>query len=340
VDHPAETEIYVDERFKMGPPDPFRIHTVTEPRLPLSARNEKGQDLLPALKAVDNVYAPVPPGPYRGVCAPHDLVLDLGRVPDPKNVKLFLHGWIYPPPNSTNIAASQNPDVQVVPPTLYVGDGKGGWSEGDRSVGLPCGKRKTIVLDLSNRFRNGDYRVKLTTTMEIRWDAVFFTSGEAQAPLGQAELPLVEADLRERGYSTLYQEVPDGPQLFDYNLPLKKHQEPVWPNIRGAYTRLGDCARLLRKVDDRYAMIGPGDEIRLLFEARDLPPVPAGWQRDFILISDGWTKDTDKNTVTGETVEPLPFHGMKRYPYGSDERFPDIPAHRAWKREWNTRVKH
>ena len=55
-------------------------------------------------------------------------------------------------------------------------------------------------------------------------------------------------------------------------------------------------------------------------------------------MSDGWTKDSDKNTVTGETVAPLPFHGMKRYPYGADERFPDTPRLRAWKKEWNTRV--
>jgi hypothetical protein len=339
VDHPEDTEIYVDERFKMGPPDPFRIHTVARPRLPVSAADGAGRNLLPALKEVDNVFTPVPPGKHRGVCAPHDLVLDLGSVPDPSNVKLFLHGWIYPPPNSTNIATSQDPSVPVIPPTLYVGDGAGGWSEGDRSVGLPCGKRKTIVLDLSNRFRGGDFRVKLTTTMEIRWDAAFFTSGERAAPVRQSLLPLVEADLRERGYSTLYYEVPDGPQLFNYNLPLPKHREPNWPNIAGAYTKLGDCAPLLQEVDDRYAIIGPGDEIRLLFDGGELPPLPPGWKRDFVVMSDGWTKDTDKNTVTGETVEPLPFHGMKRYPPGPDERFPDTPAHRRWMREWNTRIK-
>jgi hypothetical protein len=92
-------------------------------------------------------------------------------------------------------------------------------------------------------------------------------------------------------------------------------------------------------VDDQYAIIAPGDEIRMLFDARKLPPLPAGWKRDFVLMSDGWTKDSDPNTVTGETVAPLPFHGMKRYPYGPDERFPDTPALRKWKSEWNTRVK-
>jgi hypothetical protein len=132
--------------------------------------------------------------------------------------------------------------------------------------------------------------------------------------------------------------VPDGPDLFDYSRPLPP-DEPGWPDIAGAYTKLGDCAALLRNVDDQYAIVAPGDEIRMLFDARNLPALPAGWKRDFILLSDGWTKDSDPNTVTGEQVGPLPFHGMKRYPYGEEERFPDTPAHRRWKKEWNTRIR-
>ena len=154
-------------------------------RLPISARNERGEDLLPALRAVDNRYTPVPPGPLRGICAPHDLILDLGRVPDPKNVKLFLTGWLYPQPNSSNINASQNPEIAMIPPTLSFGDGKGGWTREDRSIGLPCGKKKTIVLDLSGRFTPGDYRVKLTTTEA----ATGMTAAGSGAPMVSAATP-------------------------------------------------------------------------------------------------------------------------------------------------------
>jgi hypothetical protein len=337
VDHPAETEVYPDERLKFGPPDPYRVYTVRRPRLPVSARDGEGHDLLPALQAVDNTYTPVPEGPFRGVRAPHDLVLDLGPVKDPQHVRLFLNGWIFPAANSTNIAVSQDPAIRVIPPTLYVGDGKGGWVEADRTVGLPAGKRKTIVLDLSGKLQGGDHRVKLTTTCEIRWDAAFFTSGEVEAPVMQTEAPLVEADLRERGYGPVYQEVPEGPYLYDYQRPLR--QNPAWAEMAGAYTRLGDCAELLRGVDDRYAIVGPGDELRLTFSGHSLPPLRPGWKRDFVVRSDGWTKDSDPNTVTGETVAPLPFHGMKRYPYGPDEHFPNTAAQRAWMKEWNTRMK-
>ena len=47
-----------------------------------------------------------------------------------------------------------------------------------------------------------------------------------------------------------------------------------------------------------------------------------------------------QNTWSSQTVEPLPFHGMSAYPYGADEKFPDTPEHRAWRREWNTRAAH
>jgi cytochrome c-type biogenesis protein CcmH/NrfG len=339
VDHPGDVDIYVDERFKFGPPDPFRIYTARHRRLPRSARDETGADLLPALQTVDARYTPVPEGPYQGIRAPHDLILDLGDVPDPANVKLFLNGWIFPSATSSNVGSAQNPDVKIIPPTLYVGDGRGGWTGADATIGLPCGKRKTIVLDLSGKLVGRDHRVKLTTTMEIRWDAAFFTSGEATAPLRQSAVPLAGADLRERGYSTRYHAVPDGPFLYDYNLPIRPNWAPDWGLIPGAYTRLGDCAELLQQVDDRYAIIGPGDEVRLSFDGRTVPEPPRGWKRDFIVLSDGWTKDSDKNTVAGEQVEPLPFHGMKRYPYGTEERFPNTPAHHAWQRDWNTRLK-
>ena len=29
---------------------------------------------------------------------------------------------------------------------------------------------------------------------------------------------------------------------------------------------------------------------------------------------------------------------MSGYPYGPDESFPDTERHRAWRREWNTRL--
>ena len=66
-----------------------------------------------------------------------------------------------------------------------------------------------------------------------------------------------------------------------------------------------------------------------------MPPLPAGWKRDFLLLVDGWAKDRDANTAYSQTVEPLPFHAMSVYPYPAGERYPQANA--AGLRTWNTR---
>ena len=39
------------------------------------------------------------------------------------------------------------------------------------------------------------------------------------------------------------------------------------------------------------------------------------------------------------TVAELPFHGMKRYPYTTRDRFPDDPATLAYRLDWNNRME-
>ncbi|MFQ5414284.1 MAG: hypothetical protein ACE5E6_07470, partial [Phycisphaerae bacterium] len=78
--------------------------------------------------------------------------------------------------------------------------------------------------------------------------------------------------------------------------------------------------------------------VTLTFNADAPPTLPAGWQRDFVIHTDGWLKDGDLNSATGKTVAPLPFHGMSAYPYPDDETYPDTPAYRAYRRKYNTRT--
>ena len=91
-------------------------------------------------------------------------------------------------------------------------------------------------------------------------------------------------------------------------------------------------------MDDRSVILGPGDEIAMTFDASELPPPPAGWQRALFLESHGWDKDADRNTGAGLSVDPLPFRAMSSYPYGPDETFPDSPQHRDYLERWLTRV--
>ena len=47
--------------------------------------------------------------------------------------------------------------------------------------------------------------------------------------------------------------------------------------------------------------------------------------------------DRDANTAHGQTVEPLPFHGMSTYPYGVNEKFPNDATHNSYREEYNIR---
>ena len=85
---------------------------------------------------------------------------------------------------------------------------------------------------------------------------------------------------------------------------------------------------LLTAADDRYVVMKGGDAVRLEFDASALPPLPRGLGARLALVSDGWDKDADKNTVAGQTVEPLPFHGMDDARYG-EVAFPGRAAHRG-----------
>jgi hypothetical protein len=89
----------------------------------------------------------------------------------------------------------------------------------------------------------------------------------------------------------------------------------MWNPTPGLYTRYGDVRALLSSPDDRFVIMGSGDELQLRFDAAALLPLAAGWTCDFLLRVDGWSKDGDANTAHSGTVEPLPFHAMTGYPY-------------------------
>jgi len=94
---------------------------------------------------------------------------------------------------------------------------------------------------------------------------------------------------------------------------------------------------LLLASDSKYVIMNAGDEMTIEFAVQDAPDLPAGWTRDFLFYNDGWLKDGDLNTATGQTVKPLPFQGMIRYPYGPGETYPQDAGHQQYLREYNTR---
>lgn len=339
VDHPVGTDIFVDEQYIPPPFAEFKVYGVADKRYLKSAVNHRGEDVSDALKAFDYRYAVEhAPGPYQGIVQTHAIVLDLGSAPNDAPVMLFLSGWIFPTDTSINVALSQHPTINPSFPSVAVKDEMGEWKTVIDMIGIPAGKNKTINVDLTGKFLSRDRRVRIETDMQIYWDMAFFTVGEQSVPMVMTTLTPDSADLHYRGFSEMYRPNPHAPHLFDYQ---KVTTEAQWRDLAGYYTRYGDVNALLQEVDDMYVILNAGDEITVEFEAARLPTLKAGWVRDFILYSDGWDKDGDINTLTSQTVEPLPFHGMSAYPYPETESYPDSEAHQRYRREYNTRrVEH
>ena len=339
VDHPANTDIFVNEQYIPPPFAEFKVYGVKEKQHPKSAVNHRGEDVSDALKTFDYHYAVEhAPGPYQGVVEPHAIVLDLSDAPNDAPVTLFLSGWIFPTDTSINVALFQNPRINPSFPSVAVKDKTGEWKTVIDMIGLPAGKNKTITVDLTGKFLSDDRHVRIETDMQIYWDAAFFTVGAQDVPIEMTTLNPDSADLHYRGFSEMYRPNPHAPHLFAYQ---KVTTDAQWRDLAGYYTRYGDVKPLLQEVDDMYVILNAGDEITVEFDASRLPELKPGWVRDFILYSDGWDKDGDINTLTSQTVEPLPFHGMSAYPYPDTEHYPNDAAHRRYRLEYNTRrVEH
>jgi tetratricopeptide (TPR) repeat protein len=336
VDHPKGTQIVPNEKM-VPPPFPEKtLFTISHPFTP-RATDERGRDRTQEIAREDGTFlAGFAPTRYQGIVEPHDLILRMLEARPGKRVMLYLTGWIFYADTSINVSLSQGARPEKPSdPTLEVPDGHGGWRIAMPSMGYPAGKTKTVPVDLTGLLDPADPRVRIRTNLAIAWDRICYTVGEEPAPIRRARLPLSAARLFVRGFSRMTRDFPDGPQVFVHD---DVDTSPRWADMAGLYTRLGDVRELLRSADDRYVVMKGGDAVRLEFDGSALPPAPAGWVRDWIVTLDGWDKDADKNTVTAQTVEPLPFHGMDDTRYGDpSQRYPEDAAHRRFREEYLTR---
>ena len=322
-DHPAGTEVFVDERFAVPPP---RLGAVaTAPVQPFArVRDDRGHDVLDLVRARDDRHLDFAGrGRYQGVTREHSIELELpDGAPRAGPLWLVAQGWIHPTDSSINVALGQGNHVPPTGLSLQVADAAGRFRTARAGLGFPAGKDKTILIDLAGVFpRAGPRRVRLVTNLEIFWDRLGWAVGRPDVTLTPRRLELKTADLRFRGYSVTEQKDPATPERPRY---VVEGVAARWRDLEGYHTRFGDVIELLRHVDDRYVIMNAGDELRLAFP--EAPAPPPGFVRDFVLVGDGWEKDGDYNTVASRTVLPLPTHRSPAYVQGTG-RLEDDPVY-------------
>jgi Tfp pilus assembly protein PilF len=338
VDHPADEEVFVDERFAREAPS-LAVHAVKNHRPAAHAWDQAGRDVTDVVSARDGRYlSTFARGPYQGIAEDHFVEIDLGRDAGPGQW-LIANGWIYPTDSSINVAIGQA-GIQPHGLSLEAQDASGRWNVVAPDLGFPAGKSKTILIDLGQVTHAGiahARRVRLRTNLEIYWDSLSVGDEATDDSIHTTRVPAAKAELRYRGFSKTDFSRRDRPEIPHYGELANVGQR--WRDLVGYYTRYGDVAELLASVDDRYVIMNAGDELRLSFREPGPPSRPLAATeaiaRDYVLVGDGWVKDGDFNTTFSKTVEPLPRHGHPNYE--ADRPAQDIeqdPVYRAHPADW------
>ena len=333
VDHPADIEVVLNEKFKSPPYPEFRLFGVKRKFYPVSAHDQSGTDVLAKVLKRDLDY-PDFKRTQTAVAELHSIELDFGKVAPSNRAALILNGWLDWPDGSSFMAAAQE-HKDLIFPYLQVKDATGKWKTVVEDMGMPSGRQKSMAVDLTGKFLSDSREVRIVTNLCLYWDEIYLVEDATAPPVKLTTIPIQSADLHFRGFSrTVVPANRKESETFDYNAVSAT---TMWNPTPGKYTRYGGVKALLEDTDDRMAIIGSGDEIQMRFNGVALRPLAAGWKRDFILLVDGWAKDADANTAFSQTVLPLPFHAMKSYPYPAGQSYPHDPIHDEYQKQYNTR---
>jgi hypothetical protein len=329
VDHPSDVNVhstmveqYLDPNY-MG-----QIYTVSKDLLsPVLAVNEKGQNVLPQISKVDNVFTPG----INGLNSPswnsiqwNTLTLNLGDLSKAEQIKLVVNAavdWGSPDDYSAWLGQFFDPSVpdgaQVTPPPfMEVKTANGSWVRVpmDRQIPIPPETvPRTFVVDLTGLFPTDDYSLRISNF----WNVTFDYIGVDTSPQTNITVRTIDPT------ANLYQAFSTGSMSS------------------GSFTRYGDVTKLVTAEDDEFVIGRQGDEVFLNFSTTSLPSLGQGMQRDYFFFVSCWFKDESGNWGFGFgfTVDPLPFRNMTSFPYPLEmESYPSDEAHLAYLREYNTRV--
>jgi hypothetical protein len=329
VDHPANVNVYstMVEQY-LDPNFMGKIYTISQnPQKPLSAVNEKGENVLSQISAIDNVFTKG----INGIQSPewnkinwNRITLNLGNLANAKQVKLVVRAivdWGSPNDYTTWMNKFFDPTNPVPngtqitpPPVMEVKAANGSWVPVPESREFPLppdATPRTYVIDLTGLFPTNDYSLRISNF----WNVTFDYIGVDTTP----QQPITLQKINPTAY--LYQ----------------AFQTPSLSS--GNFTKYGNVTQLVIREDDQFVIGRQGDAVSMQFDPSNLSPPAAGMIRDYFYYGACWFKDENGNWGFGFgfTVDPLPFTTMSGFPYPANESYHTDQEHASYLTDWNTR---
>jgi Flp pilus assembly protein TadD len=337
IDHPAAFEVFPNERFVSAPPFPeFRVIASRDAHAPVGAWDDRGNDVLGLISKRDRKYVTdFEELPFAGFAKLHWIELDLGEWDAKKPLRLIIDGYTdYF--TATSMYAADQSGIKVIAPYVEALDAQGRWVRVVEDMGFPAGLERTMVADLTGKLPAGTRRIRIVNNLKIYWDAIRIDQTPDQHDVRVAQVPLAKAALDFVGYPRETRLQPASDTIYSYS-----HRSMTGPyaHAAGNYTRYGNVYDLLKASDDRFVVFGSGEGLKLDFDPRELPALPAGWVRDYFFYADGFEKDLDFYAAHAFTVEPLPRHSPLPYPYPEGQDYPSDANHLGYQLEYNTRMR-
>ena len=337
ADHPPEVEVHTTSKLRPGKPfPPHELVALRDRQTLRHAIHSDGRDVTASLAEIDGQHvspARLRPPQLRGLAEPFSVTLDFGPLPADRPLVLALTGWLRFGGGMANVAASHDPTLPFPFPQLEVEIAGAEWRPVDVVAGAPAGKTKSIIVDLTGKLPPRATRLRLSTAFEIHWDRIALFERAHLQNDAVTRLDPASADLHWHGSGEH--------ESFPWDLPVTPIHDKIRPvapwhiTPAGWCTRYGDVKELITQKDNALVIMNCGDELTLQFPTKNIPPKPSGHQRTFFLFTSGWDKDADYHVAAGNSVEPIPWHGMDDQLYGRQPR-PAFPND-AWITKYNTR---
>jgi hypothetical protein len=330
VDHPVDVNVYstMVEQY-LDPNYMGQIYTVSKnPLTPISAVNEKGENVLTQISKTDDVFTPgingIQSNAWNNINW-NRLTLNLGNLANAKQIKLVVKAVVdWGSPDDYNNwlnyffdPTNPVPDgTQITPPPLMeVKAANGSWIPVPESRQFPLPPdmtARTYVVDLTGLFPTNDYSLRISNF----WNVTFDYIGVNFTP--QQNITIHKIDPT----AYMYQSFQTGSLSS------------------GSFTKYGNVTDLVTSENDQFVIGRQGDAVSMQFDAATLPQPSDGMVRDYFFFDSCWFKDENGNWGFGFgfTVDPLPFSNMTGFPYPQTESYPNDTEHTSYLTHWNTRV--